>query len=386
MNFVLAAMRLHDVRTNEGDPPPVGIERLVSAVELLAHRSDLEVAPFVQAWDPLVDALEIGESRSSVAVRAFARSVLQVNEATVRRRQTILNQAANHLEQAIRDFSRPTTTPAFGRLHAWLTRRLVMDLVVSDETNTYYLSPFLELARDEGALIATLNYDLTLEICAAAANIPLNRMVNSWARTGALTVHTSGIPYLKLHGSVDWTTTNGDDLHVGHQTGNERMPALVYGQREKLRSAGPFLQLLESFRRNLSEADRLIVSGYSFGDEHVNAIIRRWMRARHEGKLLVVDPGFPELYGYGRPQLDLWHEYGAGAVQQGSIGAESEHYVQPAQRMFVRREGFAEFAGQLGNGSEALFANSGITSRERESIGRAPRRPTDDAFRARRHG
>lgn len=49
LNFVLAAMRLHDVRTNEGDYPPAGIERLVSAVELLAHRSDLEVAPFVQS-------------------------------------------------------------------------------------------------------------------------------------------------------------------------------------------------------------------------------------------------------------------------------------------------------------------------------------------------
>ena len=67
-----------------------------------------------------------------------------------------------------------------------------MDLVVSDESDTYYLSPFLEVARDEGALIATLKYDLTLEICAAAANISLDRIVSSWSRTGSLTKHSSG--------------------------------------------------------------------------------------------------------------------------------------------------------------------------------------------------
>lgn len=376
LNFVLAAMRLHDVRTNEDAPPVIGIERLVSAVELLAHRSELEVAPFIQNWDPLVDALELGDSSSSSATRSFARSVSSASVLPGRRRDSALNQAAVQLEQAIRDLARPITTPSFRYLHTWLTRRLVMDLVVSDESRTSYLTSLLQAAQDEDAVITTLNYDLTVEICARTTGIPVNRMINNWSNTGALDEDGDGIPYLKLHGSVDWTTTDGDDLQVGGQGESQRIPALVYGQREKLRSTGPFLQLLESFRRRLASADRLIVSGYSFGDEHVNAIIRRWMLTKPDGKLLVVDPGFPDLYGYGVPQLDLWHQFGAGekrpvrTFNSGPTRTEVERYVPAAKRMFVRREGIAEFAALLEKGSKGLFVDAGLSPRERDTIRR----------------
>lgn len=380
LNFVLAAMRLHDIRTSEGDPPAIGIERLVSAVELLAHRSELEVAPFIQNWDPFVDALELGDTNSSSAARAFSRSVFSATELSSRKRTAALNEAADHLQQAIRDFARPTTTPAFRHLHAWLTRRLVTDLVVSDESSTFYLTALLQAAQYEDAVIATLNYDLTVEICARVADLRLNRMINNWSNTGALDEVGNGIPYLKLHGSVDWTTTDGDDLQIGGQGHSQGMPALVYGQREKLRSAGPFLQLLETFRRRLANADKLIVSGYSFGDEHVNALIRRWMRTKPDRKLLVVDPGFPVLNGYGVPQLDLWRQYGAGAkrvrtLSSGPIRTEVERYVPVAKRMFVRRESIAEFGALLENGSESLFVDAGLSHRERESLrrGRPPK-------------
>lgn len=375
LNFVLAAMRLHDIRTSEGDPPVIGIERLVSAVELLAHRSGLEVAPFIQNWDPFVDALELGDNSSSFAARAFARSVFSATELPSRKRNAALIEAADHLQQAIRDFARPTTTHAFRHLHAWLTRRLVSDLVVTNESRTDYLAALLLAAHYEGAAIATLNYDLTVEMCAQGAGLPLNRMIDNWSNTGALDETGAGIPYYKLHGSVDWTTTNGDDLQVGGREGGQRRPALVYGQREKLRSAGPFLQLLEAFRRRLADANRLIISGYSFGDEHVNALIRRWMRTKAGCKLLVVDPGFPELNGYGVPQLDLWRQYGAGSKRvrtftNGSTKTEAIRYVPLAKRMFVRREGIAEFGALIEDGSEALFVDAGLSQRERESMRR----------------
>ena len=51
--------------------------------------------------------------------------------------------------------------------------------------------------------------------------------------------------------------------------------------------------MLVEFWNWLLEADRLIVVGYSFGDEHINTLVEDWIESREGAILEVVDPGVP---------------------------------------------------------------------------------------------
>jgi hypothetical protein len=72
---------------------------------------------------------------------------------------------------------------------------------------------------------------------------------------------------------------------------------LVFGSRNKLRPDGPFLSLLSEFEDQLSKSDRLIVVGYSFRDEHINEVIRRWTRDDKERTIALIDPDPHEVPG-----------------------------------------------------------------------------------------
>lgn len=380
LHFVVTALRLHDVRTGnqdylEDDP---GIERLVSAVELLASRADLEVTPFVRDWDPMVDELErdpsppfLGERNSKQLIEKIIQA--SVAGATGRSGGSSYRNLDRQLIALIKEATTVGRKPVFAQLHDQLVERLGTDLRLDSEASTSYLNPLLAYMASTGGSIATLNYDLTVETAAGAAGYQLNRLVDSWSETGRLARNGAGIPYMKLHGSVDWELTgDGDELIL---TGDERRhawnnsPALVYGQREKLRSRGPFLELLEEFRHHLADADLLIVAGYSFGDEHINTMIRRWLRVNRSANLVLVDPGVPDLLAHQwrgeEERAKLWWNYGAGASTQ--VQEEDRRLTRRAKprKMYLRRQGIKELGEALASG-EKLQSDVGLTPREHD--------------------
>jgi hypothetical protein len=75
-------------------------------------------------------------------------------------------------------------------------------------------------------------------------------------------------------------------------TGDRYSPAVVFGQGNKLRAEGPYLDVLQAFRRELAGVERLVVVGYSFRDEHVNHYVTQWFNERVSRKLTIVDPSF----------------------------------------------------------------------------------------------
>jgi hypothetical protein len=83
-------------------------------------------------------------------------------------------------------------------------------------------------------------------------------------------------PYLKLHGSHDWTTSSGYLLITG-------------GNKETAIGEIPLLTAyLNHFRTSVcSEHARLMIIGYSFGDRHINSILLD--AARVGAKFFVVD-------------------------------------------------------------------------------------------------
>src|SRR5690606_31369090 len=96
---------------------------------------------------------------------------------------------------------------------------------------------------------------------------------------------------LKMHGSIDWIGDFENFITVRDSTKENRgEPVLIFGGGNKLTAKGPFLQLLNEFEKSLATSKRLIVIGYSFRDEHVNAVISRWMLRGKKGKMFVIDP------------------------------------------------------------------------------------------------
>lgn len=327
LNFIVASMLAHDGRRGANPTVLPDIERLVSAVKLLGERDDLEVAPFITSWDATVDALDVKAAQvPTMFGRNFAGAVL-------RRGRDRLDPDHQKIESLIKSvidaFMRPPRKEVFHELYGELVRKLLIELRI-ESSSVLYLEP---LVATRPAAIATLNYDLTVETACSVAGVPVSTGVDGWGATGELAWTSDAIPLMKLHGSADWSLSSGGVFETSVALERNRSAALVFGRREKLRPEGPFLQLLEAFRAALWDHRTLVVVGYSFADEHINMIIRRWLDTEQSRRLMLVDPGFNPA-----PTFPL----SAGIV----FYKEYSERRQPPQ-LAVRNETARDFAARL---------------------------------------
>lgn len=338
LSFVVTAMMLEEVRRGSSGAQKPGIEQVVSAVELLANRASLEVTAFIRDWDVDVERSEHMPSEIGDYTAERLRSALQKDERF--RSRGLHSELQQVLTQIIRE-SQPRRIPAFESLYTWLMGQVPIELKLSAGADVSYLVPIVRWSMDSGGVIATLNYDETIETAAAVVGGEYGRYVDDWNATGELSTPPLGTArLLKIHGSVDWVfdidTTFFGQPQPSFQfrsaapdpvaTANRR-PAIIYGQREKLRAEGPFLQLLEEFRRNIELVDRVLAIGYSFSDAHINTVIRRWLE-RSDGRtrtLIVVDPFFPELKANARHspaserEILWWDHYPESRTKSGRL-------------------------------------------------------------------
>lgn len=98
------------------------------------------------------------------------------------------------------------------------------------------------------------------------------------------------LPYFKLHGSINWRTTD--------KQGDERL-LIMGGEKEDDIKRHPLLSwYLKQFQDFLGRPNtRLMVVGYSFGDRHINAVLET--AARGGLKLFIIDPNGVDVL---RPQ------------------------------------------------------------------------------------
>lgn len=309
MNYVVSSIVAQ--RGRQGLSPAVlpDVETVASTAELLATRDNVELTPFVQAWDPTVEALDRGVARrGAFADRDLISAMKQLIDAEPRRRHPDLQRRFLSL---LREFVADETHSGaskklFEELLRVLRAELVNLLMIDHPRRVEYLRPLASLGRQPGGVtIATLNYDLTIELAAASVGVLLDRGVDRWLLSSdqRMAFEKEGVRLLKLHGSVDWQrrdppTVRFDytklpqvSLEVKEDYAGD--PFLIFGRREKLRPQGPFLELLEEWRNRLRSARALIVVGYSFADEHINETIARWANQRPDRLIAVVDPFFP---------------------------------------------------------------------------------------------
>lgn len=288
LNFVLAALLAHDARNGANPMVLPDIERVVSAVSLLSSRDDLEVAPFILNWDQSVDALELRATPPPAFIgRKLASAILRTRNG---KPDPDIGGIERVIKSAVSSVTSQRRDDVFGELHKELVYKLVRELEL-DPQLVDYLQPLVRSSHHPAPPdIATLNYDLSVETAAAAAGIACSTGVDHWAETGLLEWPDSGVRLMKLHGSVDWGLDDNGRFTTDVPARANRSAALIFGQREKLRAPGPFLQLLETFRSSLYRHSALVVIGYSFRDSHVNELLHQWMTTGAARRIVLVDP------------------------------------------------------------------------------------------------
>ena len=123
------------------------------------------------------------------------------------------------------------------------------------------------------------------------------------------------IPFLKLHGSVDWFLLDDHSSQICIPPKGQYQqrlqaedgtfcyaprgrPELLIGTFNKLAeySQGISLDLYHRFRTTLNQADQLVICGYSFGDKGINTVILEWFYAKPDRRrFLVIHPDPEDL-------------------------------------------------------------------------------------------
>jgi hypothetical protein len=293
LRYAVGAMIAHDSARGADPFGGIDVERLFAAIQMLAERDALEVAPFVAGWDQAMDSLGRRSEQMSPFLQRDIESALKANSG---------RQMARILEQAIRSQVPKVDDKVFVRVQTEMIQAL-RRLVTVEHENVAYLAPLLNLPRP--LTIATLNYDRSVELMCASKGVEVDTGIGAWTGGGDWDwLNDRNVRLLKLHGSIDWVQgvraaepgrLAEPTVAVAENGSQDRIrPMVVFGQRGKLRADGPFLAMLREFELVLAQVETLLVVGYSFRDEHINVAIRRWLNADATHVIVVVDPFYPE--------------------------------------------------------------------------------------------
>lgn len=294
LNFIYGAMLNH--RTEQGGDPfaAVNVETMISAIRLLRDRDTHEAAPFIQGWKANVSKHRLAHVTAPGEVLLTA--VRSDNPDFISR--SVVGEA---VEAIVRDVvGDPWNSDLYQRLEEAIRTRVREILLRAGAVG--YLAPLIDLARTQvgGVDVATLNYDLTVETCAAQNGIDADRGADDLplGAPSGFDPH-SLLRLYKIHGSIDLR----EELRTGGATRAARVirdtstdefaPSIVIGDRDKLGSGGRTLALLVMFAHALQDATKLVVVGYSFADPHINDIITDWLAGDPKRTLVAVDPSWP---------------------------------------------------------------------------------------------
>ncbi len=296
LNYAIGALLAHRSARGGNVYDGVDVEQLFAAVQMLGNRNAVEVAPFV-SWSPALAS--IGPERRSKPFfeRDFQRALMSTS-------------AGNPIQKALEelidskleiDRSEETFQLLEGEMLSSLRRLLQVD-----PAGVEYLEPLLPVQGDT-AFVATLNYDLSVETVARIHGIDVDTGIGAWRGDYEWSWRPdASLRLLKLHGSIDWTlvTSRGPaglslpeivlDEDKADRRDNSGVPGVVFGSRGKLRAEGPFLAMLRAFEDMLDDADRVVVVGYSFRDDHINTALSRWLNKSEARPLTIVGPKFLE--------------------------------------------------------------------------------------------
>ena len=119
------------------------------------------------------------------------------------------------------------------------------------------------------------------------------------------------INLFKLHGSIDWSHYDSNDpykkkvcIYIIPPRDISR-PVIIIGSFNKLSeySRGINFDLQFLFAKYLNECSRLVISGYSFGDQGINSRIINWLYGSRDRKITLIHKNEDELFQSARPAI-----------------------------------------------------------------------------------
>jgi len=197
LNAIAGAMIAFDSSRGGSVFDTLDVERLFSAVEMLADRDSVELTPFVASWQPGIDSLETSALPSSFG-RDFRNAVLADDFGD--------HNTARMFVRGVQALTGAASTSIFKELGDEMVRAL-REILIVEPRATSYLDPLVRYAATSRARVATLNYDLALEVAASRVGESVDTGVERWH--GGLSWRWTNdsshrIQLLKLHGSIDW--------------------------------------------------------------------------------------------------------------------------------------------------------------------------------------
>lgn len=289
---VVAKLIARNAKNGQSPFDNINIEDVYDGLKRLLNRDSDLLSEFVSGWDPIsassskpFDAQGFADNLSSVFNIPDSRERVQQMKIDGGRLQMAISELQRCFGGDLSLYRGASLEPFIATL---------ADILNVQNTQTTYMEAFLGKHCDSLECIATLNYDQLVEVSLQKIDRKVDLGLTHWNEERFVRFHGKSTKLIKLHGSTDWFIRNDDEIVIDGVTtpsvyGQSR--AMIFGgQSEKLVPYGPFLHLRHQFHRFLQGSSYLLVIGYSFGDLHLNALIRSWIATRQNGKIIIVDP------------------------------------------------------------------------------------------------
>lgn len=305
------------------------ITKLLSELKIIADKSLIKVRGLESNYEDLLFLLVqltdqlYGESENP-AIEPFLSSVEPILikyahpiRSRVSSAAQMADEATNYIRDRVSSLLRlkPRSTEHLGRI----------------------FEPFLN--GQQRCYIATLNHDTHLEdYLSSKASFFSDGFGCELAGVRYRIKSTSpiddlGIQIFKLHGSVNWYTfrpdngnffdhkigipMDGDFWHTRGCTGELQMPVpprplMIMGTFNKFVDyhSSVFADIHAAWRAALERVDRLVISGYGFGDKGINSQVVEWAFNRRGRRILLISPDLQYLRDHARGAINRhWEKW-----------------------------------------------------------------------------
>jgi len=207
----------------------------------------------------------------------------------------------------------------------------------------------LDQMRNKGfsVSILTFNYDIGMDYALHHLDVPFNYGFDD---------KRNGIPLLKLHGSLNWASSNDSDEIIPLSFGSIHPLARYVSTGANSGGSGLYLRFTNRFHELLAPAVQgeftpVIVPPTWNKSEHQRKISRVWARAAQE----LTDAQYVFIIGYSWPETDTFFRYLYSLGTIGKNPLEAIRVYNPDNDLRVR------FASMQGAGSTTRFEFETLT-------------------------
>ena len=163
---------------------------------------------------------------------------------------------------------------------------------------------------------------------------------------------SAGIILVKLHGSVNWQyfpdvkrigIVNNPDNRVKDDNGKiidpgPGSPLFLIGTFNKMLgySNGIYADMFTHFNKEMRYANRLIISGYGFGDKGINTVLVNWFWQNEKNRAVVIHPKEDRLITNARAAIsNNWQEWKErGQIVTVEKGIENGSWEEVKSKLF----------------------------------------------------